>query len=151
MKSTSALKTWAGSRGNRQPITRYPSVHPVHVVIGAREGIPVFRNGDLAAPLFALVADHSKTLAGCLMPDHLHWLIADAASMQQLVHSFKSYSTYAARTLGHKTKIWRRSYWDQVLQRDEDLSAVAEYIVQNPVRKGIVSDFRKYPYQIVKI
>jgi REP element-mobilizing transposase RayT len=111
----------------------------------------VFRNASLAAPLFAIVADHSQTLACCLMPDHLHWLIADAASMSQLVHSFKSYSTYAARTLGYRSKVWQRSYWDHVLRRDEDLIAVAEYIVLNPVREGMVRDFREYPYQIAKI
>jgi REP element-mobilizing transposase RayT len=85
------------------------------------------------------------------MPDHLHWLIADAASMKELVYSFKSYSTYAARTLGHSSKIWQRSYWDHVVRRDEDLNEIVEYIVQNPARKGIVSDFREYPYQIARI
>jgi len=85
------------------------------------------------------------------MPDHLHWLIADAASMTELVYSFKSYSTYAARTLGHRSKIWQRSYWDHVVRRDEDLSEVIQYIIQNPVRNGLVSDFREYPYQIAKI
>lgn len=85
------------------------------------------------------------------MPDHLHWLIADAASMQQMVHSFKSYSTYAARTLGHDTRVWQRSYWDHVVRTNENLTEVVEYIVHNPVRKGMVSDFRDYPYQIAKI
>ena len=85
------------------------------------------------------------------MPDHLHWLIADAAAMQQLVHSFKSYSTYAARTLGRRPRLWQRSYWDHVLRRDEDLREVAEYIIHNPVRHQIVTDARSYPYQFIKM
>jgi len=67
------------------------------------------------------------------------------------VHSFKSYSTYAARTLGHRTEIWQRSYWDHVVKRDEDLRELVERIVQNPVRQGIVEDRNEYPYQIAKI
>jgi REP element-mobilizing transposase RayT len=85
------------------------------------------------------------------MPDHLHWLINDAASMRQLVYSFKSYSTYAARTLGHKNKIWQRSYWDRVVRRNEDWNEVAEYVVHNPVRKGMVADRREYPYQALNV
>jgi putative transposase len=85
------------------------------------------------------------------MPDHLHWLIADAAAMEQLVHSFKSYSTYAARTIGHRSRLWQRSYWDRVLRRDEDVREVARYIVHNPVRDGIVSKAEDYPYQVVKV
>ncbi len=128
-----------------------PFGHPVHVIIDCHDRRPVFRNDGLAAPLFALVADHPQTLACCLMPDHLHWLIADAGSMRQLVHSFKSYSTYAARTLGHREKLWQRSYWDHVLRREEDLRQVAEHIVQDPVRSGLVKDASRYPYQSVKV
>ena len=67
--------------------------------------------------------------------------------MRDLVRSFKSYSTYIARTLGHGPKLWQRSYWDHVLRRDEDVRIVAEYIVQNPVRAGIVDEACRYPDQ----
>jgi len=85
------------------------------------------------------------------MPDHLHWLIEDASQMAKLVHSFKSYTTYAARTLGNGTRLWQRSYWDHVLRQDEDVRDVAEYIIHNPVRGGIVSEAAKYPYQMIKL
>ena len=85
------------------------------------------------------------------MPDHLHWLIDDAGSMRQLVHSFKSYSSYAARTLGHRKKLWQRSYWDHVLRREEDVRQVAEYIVHNPVRSGLVAEVHDYPYQQIRL
>ena len=85
------------------------------------------------------------------MPDHLHWLIADAASMKQLVQSFKSYSTYAVRTLGHREKLWQRSYRDHVVRRDEDLRRVAESIIQSPVRRGLVDDASQYPFQQMKL
>jgi len=32
------------------------------------------------------------------------------------------------------------------LRKDEDLLKVAEYIVYNPVRKGLVEDWRDYPF-----
>jgi len=151
MKTPNTLTTWSSSREDRLPVGCYPRGYPVHVVIGCHEQAPVFRDCGLAAPLFALVADHSLTLACCLMPDHLHWLIADAASMKQLVQSFKSYSTYAARTLGHREKLWQRSYRDHVVRRDEDLRRVAESIIQSPVRRGLVDDASQYPFQQMKL
>jgi len=129
----------------------YPTGLPVHVTICAHQARPVFRDVRLAAPIFSIVADHSQTVACCLMPDHLHWLIADAESMGDLVRSFKSYTTYAARTLGHGEKLWQKSYWDHVLRREEDVGEIAEYIIHNPVRGGIVSEAGEYPYQIVKL
>ncbi len=85
------------------------------------------------------------------MPDHLHWLMADAARMQQLVESFKSYSAYAARTLGHRSRLWQRSYWDHVIPEGESLSELADYIVHNPVRRGIVEEPGEYPYQLARL
>lgn len=135
----------------RESTSPYQRNHPVHVIIGCHEKRPVFHNTGIAAPLFALVADHSLTLACCLMPDHLHWLIADAASMRQLVSSFKSYSTYAARTLGHREQLWQPSYWDHVVGHDEDLQKLAEHIIQSPVRTGLVEHVSRYPFQQVRL
>lgn len=132
---------------HRLPTVCYPAGHSVHVTLCTDHGEPVFRDPRLAEPLFEITATHSKTVACCLMPDHLHWLMSDAAQMKKLVHSFKSYSTYVARTLGHGPKLWQRSYWDHVLRNDEDERQVAEYIVQNPVRGGLVDEAHKYPYQ----
>ena len=138
-------------RRHRLPNDSHPVGHPVHVTIRTRGGEPVFAEPRIAAPLFALVADHSQTLACCLMPDHLHWLLNDARSMGELVRSFKSYSTYAVRTLGHGPKLWQRSFSNHVLGKEENLRQVAEHIVQTPVRSGIVQDFRQYPFQQMKL
>ncbi len=43
-------------------------------------------------------------------------------------------------------QLWEANYYEHVLRNDEATRAVARYIVQNPVRKGIVEDYSKYPY-----
>ena len=149
MKPIPRLETRPPSRGNRLLGSCNQSGYPVHIVLGTYKSRPLFREPALAAPLFAIVADHSQTRACCLMPDHLHWLIADAARMQQLAESFKSYSTYVARTLGHGPELWQRSYRDHLLRDEEDVRRVAEYIIQNPVRGGLVDEAHEYPYQRV--
>jgi len=40
---------------------------------------------------------------------------------------------------------WQKSYFDHVVRKDEDLARQAFYIADNPVRKGLVEDWRDYP------
>jgi REP element-mobilizing transposase RayT len=100
--------------------------------------------------VFELVARHPQTIAACLMPDHLHWLIADAREMITSVRRLKSFSTSVAWHQGHCGRLWQRSFWDHVLRKDEDLSKVARYIIENPVRKGLAQEARSYPYQVLR-
>jgi REP element-mobilizing transposase RayT len=85
------------------------------------------------------------------MPDHLHWLLADASRAGDAVIRFKSLSTRVSWQRGVRGRLWQRSYWDHVIRRQEDLREVAEYIVQNPVRAGLVRQASEYPWQIMKL
>jgi len=40
---------------------------------------------------------------------------------------------------------WQWGYYDRILRRSESTADVAEYILMNPVRKGLVNDFRDWP------
>jgi len=46
----------------------------------------------------------------------------------------------------YKTKLWQPNYYDHILRKEETIKDVALYIFNNPVRKNLVSDFRKYPF-----
>src|SRR4030043_46049 len=43
-------------------------------------------------------------------------------------------------------KIWQRSAFDHVIRIEENLKTVIEYIMNNPVRKGIVGKADDYSY-----
>ena len=42
--------------------------------------------------------------------------------------------------------LWQAGYYDHCLRGDEDLRLQARYILENPVRAGIVESPRDYPY-----
>ena len=48
--------------------------------------------------------------------------------------------------LNKEGKVWQGSFYDHALRKDEDLLKVADYIVCNPVRKGIIQDWKDYPF-----
>jgi putative transposase len=83
----------------------------------------------------------------CFMPDHLHFLIAgdNNSVLTDLVKSFKQQSGYHFKRSCGLT-LWQKGYYEHVLRRDEALKDAGLYILNNPVRAGIVDDFKKYPY-----
>ena len=90
----------------------------------------------------------ARVYAYCLMPDHLHIALSPVGgcSIPQVLQSFKSYTTKLAWQQGIPGRLWHRSYYDHVARRDEDLLAVCDYILANPVRKGLASEAADWPY-----
>ena len=41
---------------------------------------------------------------------------------------------------------WQRNFFDHRLRDDENFAEKAEYILQNPVRAGLVNDAKDWPY-----
>jgi hypothetical protein len=42
--------------------------------------------------------------------------------------------------------VWQKGFYDRALRSDEDVAAVARYIVANPLRAGLVDSVREYPF-----
>lgn len=77
----------------------------------------------------------------CLMPDHLHILIGPKEtgfSMLTFVDQFKGKSTRTSWAYGWQGKLWQPRSYDHLVRRSEDLQVIARYIMNNPVRKGLV-------------
>ena len=89
------------------------------------------------------VAALTDTLAFVVMPDHVHWLmhLKEGASIGEGVRRFKAKVSLA---LGRR--IWQRGFHDHALRRDEDVLAVARYVVANPLRAGLVRSVCDYPH-----
>ncbi len=78
------------------------------------------------------------------MPDHLHMLIGvpGDAQLSNLIRDFK-------RITARMAKIdWQRNFFDHRLRHDESLAKKFEYICQNPVRAGLITQGEKWPYAI---
>jgi REP-associated tyrosine transposase len=87
-------------------------------------------------------------LAYCLMPDHIHLLVEGTAlesDLRRFVKVSKQQSGFNfARIVGRS--LWQDGYFEHVLRRDEDARAIARYIIENPVRAGIVERPTDYRY-----
>lgn len=89
----------------------------------------------------------AATLAYVVMPDHLHWLLQlrPGSNLSEVVKSIKSRSAFAInRALGTRGRVWQPSFHDHALRKEEDIQAVARYVVCNPLRAGLVRRINDY-------
>lgn len=85
----------------------------------------------------------------CLMPDHIHFLVKpneDGISVLTFTDQFKGKTTNASWKHGWRGKLWQRDYYDHVVRHNESLIAIAQYIVDNPLRKGLVAAAEEWPW-----
>jgi putative transposase len=86
-------------------------------------------------------------LAYCLMPDHAHLLLEGtnaASNLAALIKSAKQSSgqRFAARM---KRPLWEEGFHDHVLRPEENPKIFARYIIENPMRAGLVKSPLDYP------
>ena len=84
-----------------------------------------------------------ESLSFVVMPDHLHWLfvLGNQKSLAEVVASVKNYSSM--QNPGLK---WQAGFHDRAIRKEEDLLAIARYIVANPLRANLVTSIREYPH-----
>lgn len=62
------------------------------------------------------------------------------------VGEYKGRTTRAAWRFGIKGKFWQTSFYDHFLRKEEAVRDVVMYVLNNPVRRGLVSEWKEYPY-----
>lgn len=80
------------------------------------------------------------------MPDHFHFILTgkdSEANIKRCIDSFKQQSGYWLYKNLPQIR-WQKDYYDHVLRSNEDLVAQVKYILNNPVRGGLVDYWKQY-------
>jgi putative transposase len=86
----------------------------------------------------------TQTLAFVVMPDHVHWLFElRTGSLSKAVARVKSQFSRSQR---REISVWQSGYYDHAIRCEEDIEKVAGYIVENPIRAGLVDDLGDYAH-----
>jgi valyl-tRNA synthetase len=81
-----------------------------------------------------------------VMPDHVHLIITPLErpdgrwwSLDELLHSIKSFSAHEMqRRRGASGPLWQDEYFDRLLRDGEEYDQKREYMLNNPVKAGLV-------------
>jgi putative transposase len=84
-----------------------------------------------------------------IMPDHLHLLVTLSGDMtieraMQLIKGGFSYRL--KREFGYQGEVWQRGFSEVRVNDRQSFLQHREYIVQNPVKAGLVESAEQYPY-----
>jgi REP element-mobilizing transposase RayT len=123
------------------------------ITTAVKERIPVFVNPEAANIILDALkwleqTDRIKLDAAMVMPDHIHFIAAlKNVGLPKLMQSLKGYTSRQLNTLmNRKGVLWQDQYHEHAIRRDEDLNEVVLYMLQNPIRAGLVEDFHDYPF-----
>ena len=78
-----------------------------------------------------------------LMPDHLHAVLSFPPSEKRMQSIINKWKEWTAKEAGIH---WQRDFFEHRLRGDESLREKTDYILQNPVRKGLVTSPDQWPF-----
>ena len=88
-----------------------------------------------------------------VMPDHVHLVLSPIAdekgpiSLPEITQKVKSESAHRVNKLLNRTgRVWQDESFDHVLRREEGILTKVKYIIENPVRAGLVTAPADYPW-----
>ena len=90
-----------------------------------------------------------------VMPDHVHLIFTpsidpremEICSLATIMDAIKGASAHRMnKILGRSGKVWQTESFDHVLRASENLDAKIQYVLENPVRAGLVGEWRLYPW-----
>jgi REP element-mobilizing transposase RayT len=104
------------------------------------------------------VHDHGIKLdlkVAVVMPDHVHMIFTplvnvqdmEVSSLAEIMDAVKGTSAHSInRLLRRKGRVWQAESFDHVLRSSESLDAKIAYVLDNPVRRGLVHNWTDYPW-----
>jgi REP element-mobilizing transposase RayT len=92
-------------------------------------------------------------LAAVVMPDHVHMILIPLINDQErrvwllpeILDAVKGASAHLInKNLSRRGPVWQQESFDHVLRSSENLDAKIQYVLENPVRRGLVANSAEY-------
>ena len=145
-------KTFGKRRSLRLANHDYRESRAYHVTWGTYKRRTLLALEPLASEVLRVLEEEAirtkaDLYAYCVMPDHVHVLLQpNGGDLIQYTQAVKGKTTRAFWKLNGAGKLWQRGFYDHALRREESIRGIAQYILANPVRAGLVNDFRDYVF-----
>ena len=141
-------------RPGRLPLVEYARTEAVFsVTAGTKARVPVFADArvtEVAVDVLRAHVEKTKVVvyAYCFMPDHVHLVLRPSRTCDVVtfVGQFKNLCQRAAWQLGVTGAFWQSSFHDHALRFSDQLETFVGYVLNNPVRGGLVQRWQEYPF-----
>ena len=116
--------------------------------------IPLFVDPQLVRRCVAILVEEAtngrcEILAFVFMPDHCHVLLRgreEASDILRVMTRFKQKVGYyfSRNNVGAR---WQKDFYDHICRDEPDVQRQIRYIIENPVRKGLVAHWKDYAFK----
>ena len=85
----------------------------------------------------------------CFMPDHQHLIITGTDSNSDILNALISYKQKTGywMSVNEAGVGWQKDFYDHIIRKREDTATQVRYILDNPVRKGLVLEWQEYSFK----
>ncbi len=98
-------------------------------------------------------------IAYCIMPNHVHLILEPLFkyketpyTLTEIMHSIKTYTAKKGNEiLSRKGQFWAHESYDHLIRNEKELYNQIEYLKNNPVKAGLVSDQDDWQYTWVAV
>ena len=88
------------------------------------------------------------------MPNHVHMVYTplcddagDYYAMSAIMHSLKLYTARRCNTLLERSgRFWQHENYDHVVRNDLERQHIINYVLNNPVKAGLVQDWKAWEW-----
>ncbi|MDZ8117933.1 REP-associated tyrosine transposase [Pontiella agarivorans] len=137
---------------HQSTVDRFNSSRIIFLTVCAEKRKPIFAGEQAHRHILASWIKADAWVVGryMIMPDHIHLFCSPVGmeypSLKTWVNYWKSLS---ARTWPekHVGKVWQRDFWDTRLRKGDSYTEKWNYVENNPVRAGLVTEADFWPYQ----
>jgi putative transposase len=140
-------------KGNRLSFSSYLAQRSYLATLCTRDRKAIFTSPQIVQLMVCSLSEQARlhffeVYAYCFMPDHCHLLLCgidSSSNLPGMIRAFKGRTAVELRHLGLRN-VWQRSFHDHIIRNGEDFRAAAAYVLENPVRAGLVGDPRRWPH-----
>jgi len=94
----------------------------------------------------------------CVMSNHVHVVFTPLSkedgtchALPAIMHSLKRYTAHQANLLlGRQGQFWQHESYDHVVRDEAELLRIRRYVLNNPVRAGLVQQWDEWPWMYCK-
>ena len=92
------------------------------------------------------------------MPNHVHALFRPLEksdghyhALQTILHSLKRHTARQAnKVLGREGAFWQHESYDHVVRDQKEWERIVAYVINNPVKAGLVENWQDWPWTWLK-
>jgi REP element-mobilizing transposase RayT len=113
------------------------------------------KNPEIAQIIANKFHEYDKNLydliAFCIMPNHVHVLFNtdgyDKVDISKIMRLIKGGSAYLCnKLLKREGEFWQKESYDHYVRNEEEYKNIIHYIVENPMKAGLVNDWQQWEF-----